>query len=357
MRRSNYLKIILAVASVVLISGCSINLGATQTTTDGGIWKSVDSGKVWSQNVLVPTTNGKVATIAGAEIRKIIFDPSDASAIYLATEKNGIIYSYDGGSSWQQFKQLKSGKIYSIAVDPKNKCVLYSLSENKLYKSIDCGRNWDVAYYHQNSSVPLTDLVIDFSNPSIIYMVDGVGEIMKSINNGQSWNTVYREQNETLFADIIMDPLNSKIIYGATLTNGIYKSIDGGVTWNSLGEGLKSYSGSSGYRKLIINKATPGGLILISKFGMLRSNDGGNSWNIVELLPAPGATVLYAVAVNPKNSQEIYYTTANTLIKTIDGGKTWSSKKLPFSKVPNFMAVNPIDTNMVYIGTKLPVKD
>lgn len=355
MNKRNYFVIFLGLILVLLTPGCTVNLGGTKTNvSDGGIWRSADGGKIWTQNVSVPTINGKIVTIGNADIRRIIFDPSDGNVIYLATENNGIIYSYDGGNSWQQFKQLNKGKIYSVAVDSRDKCNLYALVENRLYKSTDCGRAWDVAYFHQNASVALVDLVVDYNNPSIIYMVDSVGEIMKSINAGQSWNTVYREKNNALFYDVVMSPTDSRIVYAGTLTRGIYKTMDGGINWSSLGDGLKSYSGSMGYKKLIIDEATPNGLIFISKFGMLRSRDGGNTWEIVKLLPASGSAVLYSVAVNPKNSQEIYYTTATTLVKTTDGGSTWSSQKLPFSnsRIANFIVVSPINSSVVYIGTK-----
>ncbi len=358
MNKKNYFRIILGLVLAVLASGCAVNIGTAPTATviDGGIWRSGDAGKTWSQDIAIPTTNGKIATIGNIDVRKIIFDPSDPNAIYLTTENNGIVYSYDGGSSWQQFKRLSSGMIYAVAIDPKNKCVLYSLAGNKLYKSLDCGRTWDTPYNHQNPGVVLTDLVIDFSNTSVLYVVDGAGEIIKSTNGGVSWDTIFRERNGSLFSDIIMDPANSKIIYATTLSNGIYKTIDGGVTWSSLNEGLSHYSGSLTYRKLIIDRATPGALILVSQFGILRSSDGGSTWSPLGLLPAPGTITLYSAAVNPKNSQEIYYTTATTLVKTTDGGNTWSSRALPFSRIPNTMAINPANSNIIYIGTKLPPK-
>ncbi|MFA6422178.1 MAG: YCF48-related protein [Candidatus Buchananbacteria bacterium] len=348
--------LILGLAITVILSGCTLSQSGSKSskTYDGGIWRSTDSGKLWSQIVAVPTATGKTATIANVDVRKIIFDPSDSSAIYLTTENNGIIYSYDGGNSWMQFKKINTGKIYSLAIDPKDKCNLYVVGENKLFKSTDCGRSWVMTYFHQKDNVLMTDVIIDSFNSQVVYMADSIGEIFKSTNGGQTWNTIFREPNSNLFAELVMSPKDSRIIYAATWQKGIYKTVNGGQSWESLGEGLSSYSNSSEYKKLIIDKSSPDNLILASKFGILRSKDAGKSWEIVPILQATGQTNIYAIVVNPKNIKEIYYTTENTLVKSVDGGNSWSSSKLPFARLANVMAINYDNPTILYIGTKNP---
>ena len=346
--------------AVLLLPACTINLGNnanTKRAPEGGIWKSSDSGKVWSQANILALPGGKAGSISGVDVRKIVFDPEDSNAIYLATENDGIIYTYDNGTTWRRFTQLNTGKIRSIAVDPKNKCVLYALMDNKVYKSQDCGRFWQVAYYHQDPTVVLTDITVNNNNSSIVFVGNSKGEIIKSTDAGNAWAINYRLPSNTVVLEIIPDPIDNRIMYVGTQKQGIYKTSDGGDSWTSLGEGLKSYSGSHEYKKLIIDRATPNSLIFISKFGMLISRNGGNSWEMVNLLPSPKAVTIYTVAVNPKNSNEIYYTTQTTLVKSLDGGKTWSSLKLPFSsRWPNAMAVNQADPNILYLATITPTK-
>jgi photosystem II stability/assembly factor-like uncharacterized protein len=89
---------------------------------------------------------------------------------------------------------------------------------------------------------------------------------------------------------------------------------------------------------------------------MLRSANGGLNWELINLLPASKEATIYAVGVSPKNSQEIYYATASTLVKSVDGGQTWSSSKLPYSRLTSIIAVNPTDTKIIYLGTSLPPK-
>lgn len=345
-------KIILAlslVLSVIILSGCSLQIGGSPKEDDGGVFKSTDSGQKWTHPVSVPVSGGKTATIANVDVRRMTFDPSDSNTIYLATEKDGVIYTNDGGANWRQFKQFVSLKTRAVAVDPTDKCNLYVLVGHKMFKSTDCGRFWRDVYVHQTAEVFLTDIIIDHSHSSTVYMTTSVGEILRSKDSGQSWATVWRVNNG-LFMDLIMDAKDSKIVYAATLKHGVYKTIDGGESWTSLGEGLKNYTGSQEYKSLIIDPATANSLILISKFGMLRTRDGGATWEIIELLPASKKTTIYAVAVNPKNSQEIYYATRTTLVKSLDGGATWSSQALPTKRSANRLIIDPSNPAVIYLG-------
>ena len=352
-----YLKkmtLLLMVIGLLLgLSGCSISIGTDKNGQDGGIWQSADGGKTWAQKVAVPTVGSEVKDISGIQVVKMIFDPQDYSTIYLATTNHGIVYTYDGGEAWRQFKQLNKGNVMAVAVDPADKCNLYAITGNKVFKSIDCGRTWTDTYYHQNAEVIITDIIVDHYNSERIFISTTDGEIIRSNNKGQTWLTILRT-NKDVFRDLKMDPNNSQIIYAATTKKGIYRTKDNGNTWVSLGEGLEAYSGSHAYKDLIVVGATPGRLILISKYGMLKSDDYGDTWEVVGLLPAPEDTAIYSVGIDPKNSNIIYYTTRTTLLKSLDGGVTWSSRKLPFSKAAKRILVNPENPNILYMGTFIP---
>lgn len=355
--------VILALVPLVfLLAGCAASTpGSSTAAADGGIWQSIDGGQRWNQISDVAATKGKIVKISNVDVTNIVFDPTDSSIIYLTTENNGIIYSYDGGSSWQKFKTLNKGKIRGLAVDPKNHCTIFALQDNKLYKSTDCGHQWMTPYYHQKPEVYLSGLAIDPVNTNILYMGNSAGELMKSADGGNSWNTVFRAQYGAnklggVIADIIVDPKVTSIIYVGTLKTGLYKSVDGGDNWNSLGEGLKSYVGSHEYKKLILDPATDDSLIFISKFGILRTTDGGTTWKIIPILPNSKAVSIQAVAVNPQNSDVIYYTTETTFLKTADSGSNWSSQKLPFSRWGSAIAVNPDKTSIIYLGSFKPTK-
>jgi len=318
--------------AVLFLSGCSLgNLGSSSANlkTYGGVWLSQNSGNNFTQASDLLATKGKVASFGGLALNRLVFDPQDAKTVYALTQSNGIFYSLDAGASWKQFGSFTKGNISGLAVDYNNKCVVYFIADNKLFKTNNCGRDISEIYYHQKTKVILTALAVSQISGEV-YLGTSDGEILKSVDGGQSWATVMREKNDRI-ADILIDFADAKKLYVATLKNGILKSIDGGDSWKSLGEGLKSYIGSHEYRQLSLMPATADGLILVSKFGLLKSIDGGDSWQVIEILPESKKTSILALGINPKDSNEFYYATLNSLVKTVDGGVKWSSKKLPFS--------------------------
>ncbi len=335
----------------IIFSGCTVRFGSGPSGGQKGVWKSLDAGKTWEQKAAIPTVGEKKANIGGVDVRRIVFDPQDFETLYLATESNGIFYSYDGGESWRQFSEFAGQRVRSIAVHPNSKCILYAISQNKIFRSNDCGRSWETIYYHQDHQVVLTDILIDFYAPGMIYLSSSAGEVLKSFDGGYSWTTIHRVDRGVV-VDLVGDPDDSRIIYAATVKNGIYRTKNGGRDWQSLGEGLRQYSGSHNYRQLAVAPATPGSLFLVSQYGMLKSLDRGDNWELVELLPASKEADIQALAVNPKDSNEIYYSAQNSLVKSVDGGKSWSSRKFPFNGglIANEIAINPENSETVYLG-------
>jgi len=338
-------------ALVFVLDGCAVptmNAGkSTVKTPDGGIWRSADGGKIFSQANDVLATDGKVLSLNSVDVNYLINDPQDANSLYAATIQ-GLFYSLDGGNSWQQYKALAKLDVQYVAVNPKNKCVVYAISGNKLYKTENCGRDFNNVYFHQKDKIVLTGIAIDFSNPQIIYLGTSEGEILKSLNGGLAW-AVSGRLGKSPVMDILIDPRSSQILYAGTKKDGLYRTNDSGANWLDLGDGLKSYVGSHDYRQLIVDPNTSSSLFFVSKFGLLRSLDNGNNWNIIDLLLKNKSVNIDAVAVNPKNSKEVYYVTGSTLVKTADGGQTWLSKKLPYSRLTTFMQVIG---NNIYLTTE-----
>lgn len=349
------LKFLILSLAAIFLAGCTLTPNSTQTTNrpDGGVWRSADAGKTFVQANDLLATKGKVLSLVTLNVAKLIIDPQDTNTIYAATEANGLFYSLDGGVSWQQFKNLNAGYIRDVAVDSNNKCVIYAVTANKLLKTENCGRDWNNIYYHQKNQVILNTIVADPKNNSTLYIGTSEGDILKSADAGLTWLAIFRAKSDKIM-DIIVDPYESQTLYAGAARTGIFKSLDGGKSWNSLGEGLKSYTGSQGYKKLIYDPATVSGLIFISKFGMLRSIDGGKSWKVIDLLPANKTAAILAVAVNPENSAEIFYATASTLVATIDSGLKWSSTKLPYNHLTTGIYINPSNPKVMYLTTELP---
>lgn len=341
---------VLAVVVFLALGGAGcITIGApSQTGVDGGVFKSINKGTDWAQVNVVPTATG-MGSLNGINVMDLVFDPQDNNAIYLASAGSGLFYTWDGAKSWKYVDSLGGGYVNSVAVDYKNKCVLYAALQNKIWKSIDCARSWKAMYYDTRADIYVSAVSVDPANSNIVYAGLSGGDILKSTDGGVSWSTIQRIGNKVI--KIILHPAKTSIIFAATQNNGVWKSTDGGAKWADLRSKTDKFSNSNTVYDLDMDKEAKV-MYLTAQYGIIVSNDLGENWQKVDLLTPPGATHIYSFAVNPANAAEIYYSTASTFYSSFDGGKNWATKKLPTSRAGTALLVDPQNPSLLYLGTR-----
>ncbi|HLC89512.1 MAG TPA: hypothetical protein VJG65_00970 [Patescibacteria group bacterium] len=348
--KGQYKFFIFLLLAAVIISGC-IRLGSARPKSTAGVFKSFDKGNTWVEKNLFLHSGG-TGSLGGVNVLNLAFDPQDRRAIYFASDAAGLLYSYDGTDSWRKADQVGNGRIEAVAVDPKNKCVVYATFANTILKSTDCNRSWSETYVDTRADKILTNLAIDSFNSLIIYAGNSAGDILKSVDGGNTWQVINRLNDR--ITKILISPKDTRIIYVATRVKGLYKTTNAGGTWDDLNDGLKPYSGSLEFRGLVFDQTKDNSLLLAAKYGLLKSDDAGQTWNSINLITPPASVDIYALAISPKNSAEIYYSTASTFYKTTDGGKNWITKRLPSGAVASYLLIDPIETNIIYLGLLNP---
>lgn len=344
--------IVLALALLVT-TGCTIKFGSKQPPAIAGVFKSFDKGTNWQDKNLFLYSGG-TGSIAGINITSINFDPEDNRAIYITTDTSGMFYSYDGGDSWRKADQIGDGLIQSVAIDPKNKCVIYATYANTILKSTDCNRTWAEVYIDTRKDKAITSLAVDPIDNLVVYAGNNVGDVFKSVDGGGNWRTIYRLNNQVM--KILIDPNDNRTIYIPTKSAGIFKTISAGADWFSVSDGLNPYSGAKEYRNLIFDLSSPNSLLLASKYGLIKTDDGGQNWVALSLITPPTSVDISAVTINPKNNQEIYYATTSTFYKTEDGGKNWITRRLPSTAIASYLVNDPVDPSVIYLGMTNPSK-
>ncbi len=356
LRKRKIFSLIILSLSLIFLGGCSFGFGSNKgNLPDAGVYKSVDYGKHWRQIAAVPTISGHPASIGRVGVLCMTLDPEDHNTIYLGTERNGIYYTYDGGQEWQHFDSFPKGKVYDIKVDPSSKCILYATYKNLVKKSTDCGRSWQTIFVEDNPQIEMTALAIDNYNTNILYAGTSHGVVYKSFDAGHSWSTPFKKV-DSYIKKILVNPLDTRIIYVATRSNGLFKTTDAGKTWKDLNKNLSKYPGYNQYIDLFFNPSRKNSLFLISRYGLLKTEDGGLTWEPIPLLTAPGRADIRAGAVDPKNDNYLYYATKTTFYRTVNGGKDWVATKLFSTKPPTAMLVDPQQTNVIYTSFSYPIK-
>ncbi len=349
----------LSLAAILLFmgQGCvSIRNNDAAGNGPAGVFVSTDRGESWQGISSYPTTEG-VKDISAASVYRLVQDPQDVHGLYWATRAQGFFYSYDDGKTWQRpGESVNTGFIYSIAVHPADKCTIYASTGNMVYRSTDCNRTW-AQVYQENENDTLRSVVINPFSPHQIFIMKQRGDILMSSDAGISWELVTYFQDGGL-SDMFADPLVQGRYYVATQEEGMFRSTNFGKTWESLEEGLSGFSGGLEYRRFLVYPSRKDLLYYVSTYGIHRSEDGGTTWEALELIHPPGSARIYGFDVNPQNEKELYYTATindrSTFYKSIDGGQSWITKKLPTDQIPTALQIHPKEQSWVYLGFTIP---
>jgi len=360
-------KLILALIGLVFItSACTISTTSTNTQSiDSSLFVTGDRGDTWRSMTAVPSTTGRAGSISDLSVNVMTMDPEDSQAIYLASYDSGLFYTYNVTEGWSEVKTLPKATINDIKVDPKNKCILYAALTNRVYRSSDCTRTWTQIYFDNNVGVAVNTIAVDQYNPSNIYIGTSRGEIIKSIDSGSSWRTIQRLEEG--INRLIISPLDSRLIFVATAKNNIFSFNSNSATnpansadleanfvvenWMDLNELLRDYNLGVSFKDIVVN-AKDGKMFIATEKVILRSSDNGYTWENIKLIQPEKDAIINAIAINPQDSNVIYYVTNTTFFRSSDAGTTWTTKKLPTKRSGRVLLIDFKNPNVIYLGTK-----
>ena len=194
----------------------------------------------------------------------------------------------------------------------------------------------------------------DPTNVSTIYAgVRNPFRIVKTTDGGATWNAILTD-NTYEFLDLAVDPLSPNTLYTVNENQvnfgiALYKSTDGGATWNVRNLGLTTARVFS----LTIDPVTPATVYALtsnsSGIVIFKTTNGGDTWSSIS-----NATVTKLV-IDPSNPQVLYglSVNANQLLKSTDGGATWTTMFVPVAGTPSAMVLDPLAPGTIYAAGHL----
>ena len=333
-----------------------VNQNTLYIPSDNGISKSIDGGKNWN-----PINTGLNATY----IKSLAIDPMTPTTIY--AEGQSIFKSMNGGGSWDVIvtPDTQGYRIIGLVIDASRSSILYIQTHSGVIKSTDSGESWSEVPTKYNSNIA-SILAIDPISPSTLYAVTSVGTdenrtLLKSTNGGMDWSVVTTNFSDMAVSFLLIDPLNPSILYTAKGVvagkgGGLFKSMDGGKTWDEIYIGLTEtaiYSLHTKINSLVIDPKTPTTLYVGTSYtyGVLKSNDGGKTWNTINNgIEFPKYSV-NSLAIDPSTPTIIYAGTDDGgVYKSINGGESWISLGLPNMDIST-LVIDPLTTSTIYAAT------
>lgn len=188
--------------------------------------------------------------------------------------------------------------------------------------------------------------------PTTFWAGAPAGGLWKTTDGGVTWTTNTDYLSVIGCSDLAIDPSNPNTMYlatgdgdgGDTYSIGVLRSTDGGVTWNATGL-VFAVSLQREMRRLIINPNNPQILLAATNVGLYRTIDGGTNWTSVL------AGNWYDIEFKPGDPNTVYVG-GTSLRRSTDGGATFTtiSNGIPTTGANRLaLAVTAADPNYVYV--------
>jgi len=306
----------------------------------GALFKSTDGSDSWQE---VPVNVPVVGSL--------VVDPHVTATLYASTV-GAILKSTDSGATWRVVLPDVSG---SLVIDPVRSEILYVLSSFNLYRSTDAGANWQRTLF---SVSILSGLAIDLAMPDTIYLSADViptpggspsqfpevlsGFMFKSTDGGATWTTLNLGPGVSSISCIAVDPLISSNIYAGAGT--VLKSTDRGASW------FRPGNSSVFPARLLVDPIDNATIYALTFNDLLKSTNGGASWSQTALQPSLGRTgFVRSLAIDPHAPSTLYVGGSQGLYRTTDRGASW---RLSLGGVlVNAIALDPDQPSTLYAGS------
>lgn len=193
---------------------------------------------------------------------------------------------------------------------------------------------------------------VDPINSSILWAGSPSGGLWKSTNAGGSWSTVTDELPSLGVTDIVIDPTNTNVMYiatgdgdaGDTYSVGVLKSTDGGTTWNPTGLNWAT-SQARTISRLMMHPSNPA-ILIAAGSGIYLTTNGGTTWTQTQ------SSTHRDLEFKPGNPSIVYAAGSSGVIRrSTDGGSTWTTltSGLPTSGIGRVaLGVSPANAEYVY---------
>lgn len=186
--------------------------------------------------------------------------------------------------------------VYEREVSPAER-----ISNDQLYQRLEAGTSEQTGLWTQlgpgNIGGRTRSILINPSNPDIMYAAGVSGGVWKSVNGGGSWMPLTDLLPGITVSSMAFEPGNPETIYVGT------------------GEGVA-----------VFERDTEGDF---RGSGIFRTTDGGTTWTRLDSTVTPDFYFVNDLIVSRNDKRRIYAATRSGVWRSVDGGSTWSRSLNP----------------------------
>ena len=254
---------------------------------------------------------------------------------------------------------VASGRVMSIAVNPKNKFEYYvGVASGGVWKTVNDGTTW-TPVFDGEGSYSIGWVALDPNDSSVVWVGSGESNsqrsvsygdgIYRSVDGGKSWENLGLKKSEHI-GRVVVDPRDSKVVYvaaegplwGPGGDRGLYKSMDGGKNWKA----VLTISENTGVVDVALDPSNPD-IVYAAAYqrrrhvftlidggpesAIYKSTDAGATWNKLKSgLPSVDMGRI-GLAVSPADPNVVYATIEAAdgkggIFRSSDKGATWERR-------------------------------
>jgi photosystem II stability/assembly factor-like uncharacterized protein len=303
-------------------------------------WKTMDGGRTWRQV--------HAGMVEDSDVFTLTLDRRDPRTMY-ATACTGIYRSRDGAGVWSKAKGIPSSsrRTRSFAQDPEQATVFFAGTTEGLFVSEDDTSTWRLATRKDvivNSIAPLPHSAGDV----LLLGTEGAG-VLRSTDGGRTFTASNDGFAEQVYTRVLVDPKASTVVVGVKGDrnhSGVLRAPRPEGPWTRVGDGLEG-------REVLTLVLDRDEVIAGTDDGLFRSMSHCGLWSrlptivdgidahphVADLALLPGGTLLAA--------------TADGLLRSADGGSTWQRQTLGLARSVLALAASPRDPRLLIAATPL----
>ena len=204
-------------------------------------------------------------------------------------------------------------------------------------------------------------IIVDVSDKThnTWYAGSAGGGIWMTFDAGRNWKEKTFSNLNLATTCLVQAKSNPYIMYagtgegfgggGAIKGNGIFKSVDRGETWKQL-ESTAGNADFSYINRMVVSPSDQNILLVATNTAILKSVDGGMSWTKVYT----GSDKVQQIIADPANFSTLYATEKNLgVLKSTDMGKTWMPATNGISgNVRTEIAIAPSNNKVLYAAVE-----
>jgi photosystem II stability/assembly factor-like uncharacterized protein len=321
----------------------------------GGIYKSIDNGETFNELIFIQPFFRPTSLAMDVEHHTIMY----VGLMQAGTISEGIYKTIDGGESWRQTGlSNQDHEIYSVKADPIISGRVFAAGQHGCWRSDDYGDHWELV------------LPLSFAGPSDIDILGGVGSsivfytsqcngLFRSTESGNPWTFTHLGNGVPCLNTDIVSVSGHTVFVGGITIRILYVSNNLGDSFIPGSKGLSANDVSCVATACVPSSTVYSGATAC--IGFFKTRDNGNVWfhngqffydHIREIIVHPNnsdiAFVVYEESDNPWDGCSSI---------SFDGGEHFQ----PFfprpgipEVTPFILAIDPVDTNIVYVAILSP---